>query len=171
MRRLDPATGAPIGPARRAPAVDRTHSFLNQHTRLACNLERTGCRVVYLGSGAFAGRLVSWAPGDGEPTVVARVTALRDYDTAYRQDGRLWVAWYEPGAQGAPTRQGHYAKLGDAKGAGGSTVFASQPRRELAGDWDLEIEPAGDGLVLAANLQLEPTVGPAIWVTHATVSD
>ena len=171
MRRLDPATGAPIGPARRAPAVDTTHAFLNQHTRLACNLEGTGCRVVYLGSGAFAGRLVSWAPGEREPKVVARVTALGDYDAAYRQDGRLWVAWYERGAQGVPARQGHYVKLGDAKGTGGSTVFASQPRRELAGDWELEIEPSGDGLVLAANLQLDRTVGPAILVAHATVRD
>ena len=51
---------------------------------------------------------------------------LNLYVTAARRaDGRLWAAWYERGTTSATA--GYVAKLGDARGAGGTTVDLEQP--------------------------------------------
>jgi RNA polymerase sigma factor (sigma-70 family) len=165
IRRLDADTGAPLGRTYRAPHLDSTDPQFNAHVRLACRQDESGCRVVYRGQGGrYRGHLLSWAPGEGDATVIAAPAAVRDYDAAYRSDGRLWVAWYDRGSINGKLRQGHYLTLGDKRGAGGQINFASQPRRELAGDWDLQIEPLGQGIVLVSSLVYELKAGPAIWV-------
>ena len=72
-------------------------------------------------------RLASWAPGEGgadQHRRRARGSAWRlPLTAAYRADGRLWVAWYDPGTHHGLLR----AKLGNAKGAGGTVQKLGRP--------------------------------------------
>ena len=85
------------------------------------------CRVAYEETDATlilpSGRLVTWAYGEGAPTVVggAAGSNLASPVLAYRADGRLWVAWIDVASQRVQ------AKLGDARGAGGRVADAGAP--------------------------------------------
>lgn len=137
LLQLDPATGGPLAGAQPAK-VPQSESPANNgfHLALAC---AAGCRIVYGAQNAPTAplRLASWAPGEGGPTNIgggARLSLGLPLTAAYRADGRLWVGWYDLG-----TTKGFYAaKLGNAKGAGGTVQNLGRP--------------AGGGFVDARNL-------------------
>ena len=137
LLQLDPATGGPLAGAQ-PTKVPQSESPANNgfHLALAC---AAGCRIVYGAQTAPTAplRLASWAPGEGGPTNIgggARLSLGLPLTAAYRADGRLWVAWYDLG-----TTKGFYAaKLGNAKGAGGTVQNLGRP--------------AGGGFVDARNL-------------------
>lgn len=153
LQGIEPATGAPIG----APvAVPRSASVANntaQRLALVGDETGSGARVVYATQNSVAGPLylVSWSPGEGAPTVVARPARLplNTYVAAARHaDGRLWVAWYD---EGAVTRRGsgYHAKLGNARGAGGIDVPLGMPTA-TATPGAVTVLPRGDDLLVAA---------------------
>ena len=132
LLQLDPATGGPLAGAQ-PTKVPQSESPANNgfHLALAC---AAACRIVYGAQTAPAAplRLASWAPGEGGPTNIgggARLSLGLPLTAAYRADGRLWVAWYDLG-----TTKGFYAaKLGNAKGAGGTVQNLGRPGRRLPG--------------------------------------
>ena len=63
--------------------------------------------------------------------------------TAYRADGRLWVAWFDG--------KTYRATLGDATGAGGEAQDAGVPKGTAGGAYALTGMAVGDNLLLAAN--------------------
>jgi hypothetical protein len=145
LQQLDAATGAPIG----APALAPNSESSNNNsfgTNLAC---AATCRVVYGNSPAAgpANTIVSWWPGQ-TPTTIANLAgtsqgAGRVLASAYRADGRLWVAWFDG--------KTYRATLGDATGAGGEVQDAGVPKGTEGGAYGLSGIAVGDNLLLAAN--------------------
>lgn len=163
MQQLDATTAAPIG----APQLlyqSATVSNNTSHLALACG--PATCRIAYLAQAAPAGaqRVVTWAPGDSAPTNITgplSISVNGNLAAAFRADGRLWVAWYDPGATTAQT--GYYATLGNAKGAGGARVNLKRPAG-FVNNGDLEAAALGDNLVLAATVNTgRPRA--ALWTT------
>ncbi len=145
LQQLDPATGAPIG----APALAPNSESSNNNsfgTNLAC---AATCRVVYGNSPAAgpANTIVSWWPGQAPTTIANLATtgqgAGRVLATAYRADGRLWVAWFDG--------KTYRATLGDSTGAGGEVQDAGVPKGTEGGAYALNGIAVGDNLLLAAN--------------------
>jgi hypothetical protein len=153
MMQLDPQTGLPLGQPVHAPDSDQGSPF-GIRISMPCAQE---CRLVYAATGTGIGQgeyeVVSWAPGEGAPTPVqSGLIAGQQQVTgnavgAYTSDGRLWVAF------AGSEKLLEYAKLGDAKGAGGNLVSLPKVRALVRGGFD---EPAGtaattvgDRLVLA----------------------
>ena len=123
MMQLDPQTGLSIGPAMHVPESDAGPDIARSIS-LAC---AQTCRVLYANTGVVPEQILSWAPGEAAPTTVLsglienREQALDLVSAAYTPDGRLWVAWTN---ESPPTE---YAKLGDARGAGGTLVQLPAP--------------------------------------------
>ncbi|MDX6620596.1 MAG: hypothetical protein QOK36_2982 [Gaiellales bacterium] len=163
---LDPATGAPLGPALKAPESEsaNNNSF---GTALAC---AATCRVVYGNSpaGTQTDLIVSWSPGQGAPTTIANLqgtseAAGRVVTAAYRADGRLWVAWWDG--------KTYRVTLGDAAGAGGAVADAGRPQGAGAGAYALVGTPAGDNLLLTANFNYKaPLETPGFGMFVNTVA-
>ena len=156
LQAIDPATGAPAGGAIRVPGSESVANNTAQRLALVGDATGSGARVVYATQSGPAAplRLVSWSPGEGSPTTVARPAnlPLNTYVAAARHaDGRLWVAWYDgvtgSGASGAA--RGYYAKLGNARGAGGTEVPLGLPR-PTATPGAVTVLPQGDNLLVAA---------------------
>src|SRR5205807_4111842 len=107
LLQLDPSTGEAAAGAGSMPAP-ASGSIVNDTPKLGLACART-CRLAYVDS-SHGGRIVSWAPGDHSPTVVAssRSGDLRSPTSGYLADGRLWVAWADR------TANRIVAKLGDA---------------------------------------------------------
>ena len=153
LLQLDPATGGPAAGATPAK-VPQSESPANNgfHLALAC---AASCRIVYGAQTAPTAqlRLASWAPGEGaSPTSIgggARLSLGLPLTAAYRADGRLWVAWYDLG-----TTKGFYAaKLGNAKGAGGTVQNLGRPAGAAFLDArDLESVAVGTDLVVAGTV-------------------
>jgi hypothetical protein len=145
LQQLDPATGAPIGAPAQAPNSESSNNN-SVGVNLAC---AATCRVVY-GNSPAAGpsnTIVSWWPGQ-TPTTIANLAgtsqgAGRVLATAYRADGRLWVAWFDG--------KTYRATLGDASGAGGEVQDAGVPKGTEAGAYGLTGIAVGDNFLLAAN--------------------
>ncbi len=145
LQQLDPATGAPLG----APALAPNSESSNNNsfgTNLAC---AATCRVIY-GNSPAAGPsnvIVSWWPGQAPVTIanLAGTTqgAGRVLASAYRADGRLWVAWYDG--------KTYRATLGDATGAGGEVQDAGTPKGNEGGAYALSGIAVGDNFLLAAD--------------------
>jgi hypothetical protein len=149
VAQLDPATGALLGPAVRAPSSEAVDNNRIDQTTLAC---AATCRLIYQGTAADGvltdGRLLSWAVGEASPTVVTTGLERSLYSTAaYRADGRLWVAWDSAAPGGGST---FFAKLGDATGAGGAALPAGRPPEDpTGGASSLSSVAVGPDLVLA----------------------
>jgi hypothetical protein len=164
--RLDPATAAPIGSPVKAP---QSESPANNgfHLALACSpVAAGGCRIVYAAQPTAIAplRIASWASGEAGPTtIVTRTLSLGIPLTAsYRADGKLWVAWYEPGiSTGA---DGYFALLGNAKGAGGGTPQKLGRPGGFVQGLDLESTPLGDNLVLVGTV-VTGKPRAALWTT------
>jgi hypothetical protein len=146
VQQLDATTGAPIGTPALAPNSDSSNnnSFA---AGLACGAT---CRLIYGNSPAAgpANALVSWWPGQAAPTTIANLagtgqSAGRVVATAYRADGRLWVAWFDG--------KTYRATLGDASGAGGEAQDAGVPKGTANGAYALTGIAVGDNFLLAAN--------------------
>jgi hypothetical protein len=145
VQQLDPTTAAPIGPPVLAPNSESSNNN-SFGTALAC---AATCRLVY-GNSPAAGptnTLVSWWPG-AAPVTIANLAgttqgAGRVVTSAYRADGRLWIAWYD----GTTYR----ATLGDATGAGGEPQDVGVPKGTPGGAYGLSSIAVGDNLLLAAN--------------------
>lgn len=156
-QQVDPATGGQLGSPQKAPASDAVN---NNSFRIAFACAVT-CRVVY-GTGGFPGRLVSWAPGESQATLVSTAlgtdTAGRVVTASYRADGRLWVAWSD--------RTNYRFTLGNDKGAGGEALSAGHPPGD-PGAYALNSLPVPDGLLLAANWASGGR--HAIWANVVTV--
>ncbi len=163
VQALDSNTGAPVGTPAKAPQSE-TVSNGTQRIAIVPNPTGPGVRLVYgaeTGAGAKL-RLVSWAPGEAAPVTIAQPnpTGLNLYVTAARRaDGRLWAAWYDGGTSSATA--GYVAKLGDARGAGGTAVDLGQPPRTVNSG---PITSAA----LGNDLLVTPTVDtgqsrPAVW--------
>ena len=149
LGQLDPATGAPLGPLAKAPGSELAANNRVDQTTLAC---ATACRLVYQGtaaSGETDGRLLSWTVGEAAPIVITTGLTHTEYWTAaYRTDGRLWVAWDGPIAEGG---NAFFAKLGDANGAGGGVLSAGRPPADATGGASsLSGIAVGQNVVLAA---------------------
>ena len=172
LQQLDPVTGAPMG----APALAPNSESSNNNSfgaNLAC---AATCRLVYGNSPAAgpANTIVSWWPGQA-PVTIANLagtgqSAGRVIATAYRSDGRLWIAWYDG--------KTYRATLGDATGAGGEVQDAGAPTGPAGGAYALSGVAVGDNLLLAANYAWQPsaqlpfavfvnTVAPPAPVTRA----
>ncbi len=157
LQGIDPATGAPIGSPAYAPRSASVANNTAQRTTLAGDPTGPGARVVYATQNGPAAPLylVSWAPGEGAPTVVARPARLplNVYLAAARHaDGRLWVAWYDDGTgTTAAAGRGYHAKLGNTRGAGGVVVPLGLPR-PTADPGAVAVLPQGDNLLVAAVL-------------------
>jgi hypothetical protein len=149
MMQLDPQTGVPLSQPVHAPGSDQGTTF---GIRIAMPCAQT-CRLVYASSSG-QDEIVSWAPGEGAPTpvqsglIAGHPNALGDVVGAYTADGRLWVAFSGSEAQT------YFAKLGDARGAGGNLVQLPRLRALVPHGFD---EPAGgaattigDSLVIAS---------------------
>ena len=145
VQQLNPATGAPIG----APALAPNSESSNNNsfgTNLAC---AATCRVIYGNSPAAgpANLIVSWWPGQA-PVTIANLAgtsqaAGRVLASAYRADGRLWVAWFDGKV--------YRATLGDANGAGGEIQDAGTPKGNEGGAYALSGIAVGDNFLLAAD--------------------
>ena len=162
VQALDPATGAPVGAPARAPQSE-TVSDNTQRIALVANPGGPGVRLVY-GAEAGAGRLriVSWSPGEGAPVAVAvpSSTGLSLFVSASRRaDGRLWVAWYDNGTSAATS--GYYAKLGDARGAGGTAVALRQPPGTTRAG-SLTTAAVGNDLLVVPVVQHRPRPGRGV---------
>jgi|tagenome__1003787_1003787.scaffolds.fasta_scaffold20879217_1 hypothetical protein len=145
LQQLDPATGAPVGTPALAPNSESSNNN-SFGVNLAC---AATCRVVYGNSPAAgpANTIVSWWPGQ-TPTTIANLAttgqgAGRVLATAYRADGRLWVAWFDG--------KTYRATLGDSTGAGGEVQDAGVPKGSESGAYALTGIAVGDNLLLAAN--------------------
>lgn len=163
LQQLDPATGGPIG----APVlVYQSASVSNNTSHLALACGPVSCRIAYLQQSTPAGaqRVVTWAPGEAAPTAVTPPLSIGvngNLAAAFRADGRLWVAWYDPGATSA--QAGYYASLGNAKGAGGERQNLKRPAG-FVDDGDLEAAALGDNLVLVGTVNTgKPRA--ALWTT------
>jgi hypothetical protein len=162
---IDPATGAP--PAGAQPTkVPQSESPANNgfHLALAC---AASCRIVY---GAQSGptaplRLASWAPGEGAPTNIgggANLSLGLPLTAAYRADGRLWVAWEDLGT----TRSFYAAKLGNARGAGGTVQNLGRPAGGAFVDGrNLDSVAVGTDLVLAGTV-VTSAPRASLWTTY-----
>jgi von Willebrand factor type D domain len=159
MMQLDPASGAAIGPPMHVP--DSINSPSYPVLPLACAQQ---CRIVYIDAHTQPASIVSWAPGEGAPTTVfsgklaGTFQQIRTPVAAYTSDGRLWVAW------GNDVYQREWAKLGDARGAGGTAVELTQPP-----GFDTPASTIattlGSRLVLATNWYLYSSTASAVWAT------
>ena len=153
LQQLDAATGGPVGTPTLVP---QSESPANNQNRLAlaCSpLAGGGCRIAYAAQPTATAplRVASWAPGDATPTTVATATLSLSVPltAAYRADGKLWVAWYDPGLSGSAS--GFSATLGNARGAGGTTARIGQPTG-LVQALDLESTTVADNLVLVGTI-------------------
>ena len=151
LQQLDPATGAPIGAPAQAPNSESSNNN-SFGANLAC---AATCRLVYGNSPAAgpANTIVSWWPGQA-PVTIANLagtgqSAGRVLATAYRADGRLWVAWFDG--------KTYRATLGDANGAGGEVQDAGVPKAGTSGAYALNGIAVGDNFLLAANYAWNPT--------------
>ena len=147
VQRADPASGAPIGAARKLPGSATPHQGAQVST---CNLERTAARrtpmVARVGGGVFiagsAGypalsRVLVWRidPSGQTPAgsfVVGAAAAFGHVTPALAAapDGRVWVAWLEarPGRPTVAARRSN--RLGTAWG---EPVRVAAPGRWLLG--------------------------------------
>jgi hypothetical protein len=169
VQAIEPTTGAPIGVPARAPASESPANNTAQRLALVGDPSGPGARVVYATQSSPAAqlRLVSWSPGEGRSTTIAVPVnlTLNSYVAAARHpDGRLWVAWYDDGARlGSSAARGYYAKLGNARGAGGVAVPLGLPTRTA--------DPGAlAALALGENLLVTAVVGTgrardALWAT------
>jgi hypothetical protein len=145
LQQLDPVTGAPMGTPALAPNSESSNNNAFG-TALAC---AATCRVVYGNSPAAgpADTIVSWWPGQAPVTIADLATtgqgAGRVLATAYRADGRLWVAWYDG--------KTYRATLGDSTGAGGEVQDAGAPKGPAGGAYALKGIAVGDNFLLAAD--------------------
>jgi hypothetical protein len=115
---IDPSTLHPIGAPQRVPGGS---SIDNENLRLAFACARQ-CRLVYQQGTALQQPLVSWAPGERKPVVVAPAGSRSPWlAAAYTASGRLWVVSYNT------SKVRYEAKLGNAAGAGGTTVALGKP--------------------------------------------
>lgn len=163
MQQVNAATGTPVGSPQRVPGSDSSN---NNSFRIAFACA-VACRVVY-GTGQITNqRLVSWAPGEAGPTTIATVpstdSAGRVVTASYRGDGLLWVAWYDG--------KNYRFLLGDAKGAGGTSLSAGHPTSGTGAQaYALNSLPVADGLLLATNwLSGVGANQYAIWANVVTV--
>jgi hypothetical protein len=164
MLQLDPATAAPIGSPAKVP---QSESPANNgfHLALACNA--AACRLVYGAQASTTAplRLASWSPGEGAPTNIgggARLSLGLPLTAAYRADGRLWVAWEDLGT----TRPFYAAKLGNAKGAGGTVQNVGRPAGAAFVDGrNLDSVVIGTDLVLAGTVVTSAPRG-SLWTTY-----
>lgn len=163
MQQLDPATGGPIG----APTlVYQSASVSNNTSHLALACGPAACRIAYLLQSTVAGpqRVATWAPGDAAPTLVTpplSVGVNGNLAAAFRADGRMWTAWYDPGV--TTSQSGYYASLGNAKGAGGERTNLKRPAG-FVDDGDLEAIALGDNLVVVGTVSTgKPRA--ALWTT------
>jgi hypothetical protein len=162
---IDAATGAPPVGARPAK-VPQSESPANNgfHLALAC---ATTCRIVYGAQSAPTAplRLASWAPGEGAPTNIGGARSLSlglPLTAAYRSDGRLWVAWHDLGT----TRSFYAAKLGNAKGAGGTVQNLGRPAgAAFVDDRNLDSVALGTDLVLVGTVITSAPRG-SLWTTY-----
>lgn len=156
MLALDSATGAPAPGAspQHAPASDAGN--VQPLLPLACAAR---CRVVYVdahGQGTLT--LDSWSPGDAAPTAIARATGLRTPSAAYTADGRLWVTWVSSDGNRL------FAKLGDARGAGGAAQLIPLPPGHDIPDTTTALA-SGERLVLASEFSALSADVNSVWAT------
>jgi hypothetical protein len=163
VQQLDATTGAPVG----APTlVYQSAAVANNTSHLALACGPTTCRIAYLQQATAAGplRVATWAPGEPAPTAVTPPLPIGvngNLAAAIRADGRMWTAWYDPGATAA--KAGYYASLGNAKGAGGERTNLKRPPG-FVDDGDLEAVALGDDLVLVGTVSTgKPRA--ALWTT------
>lgn len=163
VQQLDPATGGPLG----APQLmhqSATVSNNTSHLALACG--PATCRIAYLAQATPGGaqRIVTWAPGESAPTAVTGLLSIGvngNLAAAIRADGRMWIAWYDPGVTTAAA--GYYATLGNARGAGGAKVKLGRPAG-FVDDGDIEAAALGGDVVLVATVATgKPRA--ALWTT------
>lgn len=154
VMQLDPATGAAAGPATQVPdsgSIDNEGPSL----ALACS---QACRVIYESRVGSIDNIVSWAPGEVGPTTVfdGRGQSVRNEVVARASDGRVWVTWTDVGAERM------YAKLGDARGAGGTVVQLPVPPGFTTAEHS-SAATAGESLVLESNWLAGAAT--AVWAT------
>jgi hypothetical protein len=160
MGQLDPATGALVGALTKAP---RSETSDNNSRKLAFACADV-CRVAYEETAADAilptGRIVTWAPGEADATVVTGAAGARLVNPAiaFRADGRLWVAWVDA------DKERIAATLGDARGAGGRVLNAgSPPLPPLSSLYGTDALPLGNDVLLNVNAGAGQNAG-AQWV-------
>ena len=133
LMRFDPSTLAAVGARAKAPQSDTAGGA---RLTLAC---AATCRVVYV----VGTKVLSWASGEAAPAVVANAPGGIGPVAAAYAGSRLWVAWFEE-------RSGTYhAHLGDARGAGGTSVSLGRPAEGQRGA--LEGIASGNDFVLVAS--------------------
>ncbi len=153
LQQLDAATGGPLGTPTLVP---QSESPANNgfHLALACSPVAGGrCRIAYAAQPTATAplRVATWARGEATPTTIATadLSLSPPLTAAYRADGRLWVAWHDPGLSGGAA--GFSATLGNTRGAGGTTASIGQPAG-LVQALDLESTTLGDNLVLVGTV-------------------
>ncbi len=163
MQQLDAATGAPLG----APQLlYQSASVSNNTSHLALACGPATCRIAYLAQATPGGaqRIVTWAPGESAPTNVTGLLSIGvngNLAAAIRPDGRMWIAWYDPGA--TTPAAGYYATLGNARGAGGAKIKLGSPPGFVAAG-DIEAAALGDNVVLVSTV-VTGKPRAALWTT------
>jgi len=164
VQRLDPVTGAPIGPGQLAPGSEPdVNNLISHRVALACKPVGGGCRVVYATQEAVGApaTLVSWHPGDARPVAVAKVNGLDTLalSASYTGDAKhLWVAWRQ--GVSSPSYQAVY---GDATGAGGTVMAIGAPPTAAQGSYGLSTIAVGNELVIAS---VNGSPDPAVWANR-----
>jgi hypothetical protein len=160
LEQLDPATGNALAGPYHAPA-SQTISNDGLAIAMACNAT---CHVVYFETRPDfileTGRIVSWAPGQAKPVVVASPAAGSiggSLSAAVTAKGRLWVAWYSTTAKGT-----YVAKLGDGNGAGGTSRVFGQPAATFADAHAIDSVAIGEDRLLVATDFLNSSAGH-VW--------
>lgn len=157
LLQLDPATGAPAAGA--TPQLAPRSQQANALT-LACNVI---CHVVYA-PGSSTTELVSWAPGQPAPVVVASVHSPHQgvfaLSAAAAPDGRIWIVYVA-----VSTSNQLVVELGNDNGAGGTPTMEAPPVKAGVA-LDGTALATSQGLVVAMPWTTLASHGSnAVWVT------
>ena len=115
---IDPASGAPIGDAQKAPKSEGGLNFGRARFALAC---RKTCRVVY--HTESGGGLLSWAPGEGSPAAVKGPGNNTGWyvGATWRGDSSFCVTWWDGSANA------YKVIFGNATASKGFVASAGKP--------------------------------------------
>ncbi len=132
---IDPASGAPIGDAQKAP---KSENGLNSARRFALACRKT-CRAVY--HAPSGGGLLTWAPGEGSPATVKGPGNNTGWyvGATWRGDSSFCVTWWDNGASAykvlfgnATASKGFVASTGKPNAGGIGYAMALVPAAKSA---------------------------------------
>ncbi|MDA0159079.1 FAM171 family protein [Solirubrobacter ginsenosidimutans] len=167
---VDPATGAPAGPAARMPG---TAASVPPDQRIAFTGRgaQPGLFAAYSGGGPAASKVLVWTVGGGTATLARSASAVREPALTVTPEGRLWVTWaagkhvYARRSNLTATKWGATTQVAVRAGTGTVYKLAADAQSQVL-DVLAGFEPTGANGVqtwhdqLRPGLTLEVSAGP-----------